>query len=651
MQHFAPPSTTYRPDIDGLRTLAVVPVVLFHAGIPHIEGGYVGVDVFFVISGFLITGIIARELTSGRFSLLEFYRRRARRIFPALTLVGSATLLVGAAVLTPQEFRSLGESAASIAIFGSNIYFWKSVSYFDPGVQPLLHTWSLAVEEQYYLFFPLFLMLMHGKRKWMIAGLWLIFGSSLLLSAMLVAAKPGAAFYLLPSRAWELMLGGLLALGSFGEARSERAGRIASATGLLLILVPVFTYDASTPFPGLAALPPVLGTALLIWGRGWGLSARPLVAIGLLSYSLYLWHVPVIEFAKYLTDGPLTLLGGVGASLLSLALAALTYRFVETPFRTARSRRRATVWAAATMPCLAAAAVTIIVLDGIPSRLSPQQVQQLAVVEDKQRHPSHCMSLDQRWVDPAEPCRFGRSPTTLLWGDSHAMVTASSMAAAKIPFHFAANADCPIGIGLAVSPDFTPAVTSQGHYRRCGEYNDRMLARALQDDVKTVVLSARWTNWRIGEPANLAEADVDIRLVDADGAAGSVRQNFPKFEKAFLELIQRLTSSGKKVIIVGPVPEPTYNVPHRLYISSFGFTGEPAPIIDYEARHQKILGIFHKVSKNPKVRFIWPAEALCAGNCPAVDRGMPVYFDHNHLTYDKARELAPLYKGLLQSQP
>ncbi|WP_162789173.1 MULTISPECIES: acyltransferase family protein [Sphingomonas] len=646
LKHAALPSTAYRPDIDGLRTIAVVPVVLFHAGLPFVGGGYVGVDVFFVISGFLITGIIARELAQGRFSLLEFYRRRARRIFPALTLVGFATLIAGYLILTPKEYADLGQSAAAIAAFISNFFFWKSVSYWAPGVQPMLHTWSLAVEEQYYVFFPLFLMLMHGRRRWMIIGLWAVFAASLALSIALVASRPSAAFYLLPPRAWELMLGGLLALDCFGQPRSPAMGKAASVAGLALILGSVLLYTPATPFPGAAALPPVLGAGLLIWGGGWGLSARPLVAIGLISYSLYLWHLPVIDFARYLTDAPLTAAQGLLATLLSVVLAALTYRYVETPFRTGKARQKLTMLAAVTMPVMALAGFAIFALAGIPARLSPLQARQLAVVDDQDRHPSRCMSLDERWIDPATPCQFGAHPTTLLWGDSHSMVTATSLQAAGVPFYFAADADCPIGQDLAISPDFERALTQQGHYRRCWDYNRAMLARALQPGIRTVVLSARWTNWRLGEPANPAEGSVDIRLVDAAGTATSPAENRVKFEAAFRNLVATLTAAGKRVVIVGPYPEPTFNVPHRMYVAGFGLAQPIDQNASYAQRHRVILDFFRQFAATPGVTFVWPASMMCKPACPVSRDDVPLYLDHNHLTVAEARRLAPLYRFL-----
>ena len=639
-------ASSYRPDVDGLRTLAVVPVVLFHAGFPFVTGGFVGVDVFFVISGFLITGIIAREIAERRFSILEFYRRRARRIFPALTLVGLTTILVGCVILTPSELAGLGKSAAAIAAFVSNFYFWKSVSYFDPGIQPLLHTWSLAVEEQYYVFFPLLLLVLRRRAKWIAPALWTVFTLSLAVSITLVAVKPAMAFYLLPSRAWELMLGGLLALGQFRGPQTDRQGKVASVIGWIAILVPVFTYSPATAFPGIAALPPAIGAGLLIWGRGWGLSSRPMVAIGLLSYSLYLWHLPVIDFAKYLTDAPLSPNAGLAAFGFSIGLAWLTYKFVETPFRVGIHRKRLAAQAAVGMPLLAAFGLAMVVTAGMPWRLNSLQSRQLAVMGDEARHPSRCMTLDARFVDPARPCQFGNRPSTILWGDSHSMVTATSIEAAGIPFFFAADADCPIGLGLSIDPRHEAALVAQGHYRRCSAYNSAMLTRALAPDIKSVVLSSRWTNWRIGEPSNPAETKADIRLTDKDGVARSAADNRVKFERAFTALVSRLTQAGKSVVIVGPMPEPTYNVPHRLFVAGFGLAPDPRPA-DYAGRHRVILAFFSRFQSNPRVSFIWPASALCAsGTCPTVRNGLPLYFDHNHLTVDAAKSLAPLYAQL-----
>ena len=479
----------------------------------------------------------------------------------------------------------------------------------------------------------------------MVPILSIILLGSLALSIVLVAEKPSAAFYLPPSRTWELMIGAMLAIGVIRPSTIQQ-GKAASVVGYVFILAPVFTYSDSTAFPGYAALPPVLGAALLIWGRGWGLSSRWMVEVGLVSYSLYLWHLPVIDFAKYLLDAPLSPSHGLAASALSLVLAALTYRYVETPFRTGGNRHRLTLQAALGMPLLAALSAVIIISDGLPSRLSPMQQRRIAVMDDEERHPSHCMTLDAGFVDPARPCQFGQHPSVLLWGDSHAMVTASSLRAAGVSFLFAADADCPTGLGLSIDASHAGVLADQPSYKMCGEYNAKMLLRALQSDVKTVVLSSRWTNWRIGQPPNKTESNVDLRLVDINGSANSTLENRQKFENAFFALLDRLTFAGKDVVIVGPVPEPTYNVPHRLFVHYFGFasTLEPA---EYEGRHSVALSIIRRAEKNRNVSVIWPASKLChSGVCPTAADGVPLYFDHNHLTVDAARSLAPLYTWL-----
>jgi hypothetical protein len=298
------------------------------------------------------------------------------------------------------------------------------------------------------------------------------------------------------------------------------------------------------------------------------------------------------------------------------------------------------------MPAMALVAIVVFAFDGLPERLSPLQAKQLAVMNDEARHPSRCMTLNERWIDPAKPCHFGAAPKTLLWGDSHAMVTATSLEASGVPFFFAADADCPIGKGLSISPEFERGLVTQGHYRRCGEYNHRMLARAMRPDIRTVVLSSRWTNWRIGEPANPAESAVDVRLVDDEGASASPRENLAKFENAFTALVTQLTRAGKRVVIVGPVPEPTFNVPHQLYVEGFGFAPEGKQAADYQSRHRTILAFFQRFKAVPGVIMIWPAEALCRTTCYTAQNGVPIYLDHNHLTFNQATHLAPLYKHL-----
>lgn len=337
----------YRPEIDGLRAIAVAPVILFHGGFDLFSGGFVGVDVFFVISGYLITGIIINEMASGTFSLVNFWERRARRILPALFFLVLACLPFAWLWFTPEDFRGFAKSMIAVSTFWSNFLFWDESGYFDTAAElkPLLHTWSLAVEEQYYIIFPLFLLAIwqFGKRQ-VLGLLAFIFALSLGMAHWGSYHYPAATFFLPHTRTWELLIGAFVAffLQTRPDWNNQPASpmvQIAGLAGLGLIGTAVFAFDHNTPFPGLFALVPTVGTALIIlFARpgslaNWALSLRPLVGIGLISYSAYLWHQPLFAFVKYKSFGePSTLLMAV-LCLLVLPLAWLSWRFVEQPFR------------------------------------------------------------------------------------------------------------------------------------------------------------------------------------------------------------------------------------------------------------------------------------------------------------------------------
>lgn len=330
----------YRSDIDGLRAIAVLSVVLGHAGLPWLAGGYAGVDVFFVISGFLITRILIDDLASGRFSLGRFYERRARRILPALVVMVLATVPFALTLMLPLQFREYAESVTGVALFLSNVVFFLQSGYFESeaAMKPLLHTWSLAVEEQFYLLHPLLLWAV-----WRVGRRFLPLVLALIAATSLAAAEAGsrfmpeAAFFLLPFRGWELIAGALATL-AVASGRLRANDRLA-LPGLALILVPMVAYDDSYRFPGLWAAAPVLGTALVLAFGGAGsrtarfLSVRPLVWVGLISYSLYLWHQPLFAFARIGLNAEPSAPVMAGLVGLSLLLGWASWRWVETPFR------------------------------------------------------------------------------------------------------------------------------------------------------------------------------------------------------------------------------------------------------------------------------------------------------------------------------
>ena len=342
---------SYRPEIDGLRALAVIAVIMFHAKIA-LSGGYLGVDVFFVISGYLITSLIIKELQKGTFTFVAFWERRIRRIVPATSVMVVAVIVAGWFLLLPNEYVALGKSAMAFAAIVANIYFFQNTSgYFANGEEmPLLHTWSLAVEEQFYLIMPLFLVVAFNlsapRGRLLLPIVMLSMFGSLAASIYAVAVFPGAAFYFLPSRAWELLIGSILALIPAGWILSNRLAReTITYAGLTCIVAPCLFYTKDTPFPGLAAVVPCAGTAAIIWANTIGSSGmsltsagallawRPLVFLGLISYSLYLWHWPLLVFTNYWSLGPLSLISRLGLLVLALLLAILSWRFVETPIR------------------------------------------------------------------------------------------------------------------------------------------------------------------------------------------------------------------------------------------------------------------------------------------------------------------------------
>ncbi|CAM5762356.1 acyltransferase [Labrys miyagiensis] len=431
----------HRLDIDGMRALAIVPVLFFHLGSEVLKGGYIGVDVFFVISGFLITGILQSEIQAGTFSLLNFYDRRIRRIFPALLAVLLVSTILAVTLLLPPDILDFSKSGLAAALFSSNFYFMSATDYFNVAADsnPLLHTWSLAVEEQYYIVFPLLLWALgRAGRPWTLAVTILLALASFVLSVIFVRSHQVAAFYMAPTRAWELLVGALLALGAVPKIEWAWLREALAGLGLALIVAGCLVFYKNMPFPGERALVPCIGAALLIHAGTSGstvvgriLSLRPLVFIGLISYSLYLWHWPIIIFFRIWSARPIG--PGEGALLLALSLAAavLSWRFIEQPFQ-----RRAVAASPSTLRLSAAGGVAGLVAlwlgllaSGGLARAFPAQVVTLANYvhyEDEAVYrrgtcflDSHANALADFDADTCLARQAGK-PAMLLVGDSHA---------------------------------------------------------------------------------------------------------------------------------------------------------------------------------------------------------------------------------------
>lgn len=478
----------YRADIDGLRAIAVLAVIVYHAGL-GLSGGYVGVDVFFVISGFLITTLIGRDLDRGTFSMRDFWRRRIVRIWPASMVMMLAVLVASLVVMAPGDLITTSKDAISQLFLAANIHYWRTTDYFGPLAEfrPLLHCWSLAVEEQFYLLLPPLLVGMwaFGRRPVVIT---LLLGSllSLGLSVATLDRHPWAAFYLLPTRAWEMGLGSLLALRGV-EIRKGGIGReLLAIAGLAAMLLPAFVYDAGTPFPGLSALPVCLGTAILIATPGSRtsrvLAAAPLRAIGLVSYSLYLWHWPILALLRYVEGPVLSVEQTIWALVGTVVLGTLSWRFVEQPFRRSASRIRigaAFGAAAAATACGVLVAGGIVAMRGLPGRFSPEE--SLYVRRT---------SYDRTWIGD-RPGEIGESGPTnsrsayLLIGDSHAAAIGPAFDDVSRRRGIRGHATFKMG-NLPLPSD---------RLANRPEWSTRMIAWAIEERIPRVVLCARWSRY------------------------------------------------------------------------------------------------------------------------------------------------------------
>jgi peptidoglycan/LPS O-acetylase OafA/YrhL len=488
------PSAQYRPDVDGLRAIAVMLVLNFHTFPAAMPGGFIGVDVFFVISGFLITGIIARELGQKRFSLLTFYGRRIRRIFPALIVVLCAVLVLGWLWMLPAAFAQLGSDTFASAAFFANIALLLQSGYFDveSAKKPLLHLWSLGIEEQFYLFWPLVLMLAARMRLRIVVVASVLGVASFVLNVALIGSNPVATFYLPFTRAFELLVGAVLACRWDRVSQTGAVSNWRAWVGIALIAAASIVLDSHRAFPGWWALLPVAGTALLLsapsaWACRTVLASPPLVWIGLISYPLYLWHWPLLVFFAIIKFAPPTLPERELILLLSVPLAWATYRFVEMPIRFGRPSARKIAGLCGAMVLVALAGAVVVWGRGFDLRL-PAEIRDMAAAS---KQPSS-WRFHQCLLDLSRETSFGedcadrsRRPLVFVWGDS--------TAAALVPGLRKAQETKNFGIAQFTSSSCIPAlnVDMPGN-PNCRAANDKVMAIAREIRPDIVLLQGTW---------------------------------------------------------------------------------------------------------------------------------------------------------------
>lgn len=625
-------TSSWRPDIDGLRALAVLAVVIYHIEPKLLPGGYIGVDIFFVISGYLITGILFRQTQAGSFSLWQFYERRVRRILPAATVMMAATLCAGYFVLLPRAYVDLAQSAIAAALSAANVFFYWTTDYFDAakGTKPLLHTWSLAVEEQFYLVLPIVLLGLSRfgprvLRTSLIVLALLSFGAS----CYFVTVDQPAAFYMPYLRAWELLAGGLLAVFRWVPPRSLAMRNVMAFLGLGLIFGSLVLLNEQSSFPGLTAAPACIGAVLLLAAasadpaRGslisWGFSLPPVRYVGLISYSTYLWHWPVIAFYR---EGsaflPIELPGGKASALLlliaSLVLGALSRHFIEKPFlnSTARSSKVIVGWGVASIAAICVIAGSVVATGGLASRFSDngQRIAAYADYDDGPVYRNGDCFISSKYdasdykVDLCLPTKasgrrvliIGDSHAAhLWWGFSHTLVGAN--------------------VGQATASGCLPYIKAPASaLPRCVELMDYVsqagMARFNPD---VVVVAAKWS------------PDDDFADLIAN--------------------LTRLKATGRHIVLVGPMPQYTDALP-KLLLASEG-KADPAWIQTRRAGWVPRLDLrMEEMAQAAGLDYVSPYRALChSGVCTTtVKDGVPIQFDTGHVTAEGSKVLA---RGLI----
>jgi peptidoglycan/LPS O-acetylase OafA/YrhL len=643
----------FRHDINGLRAWAVVAVVLYHFGVPGFAGGFVGVDVFFVISGFLMTGIIISGLERGDFSLWGFYLARARRIIPALLVLCASLLILGWFWLPNADYKMLASHVGTAVAFVSNLKFWREAGYFDAASHEkwLLHTWSLSVEWQFYILLPLgCLLLWHwfGKRGVKLA---LITAGLLSLGLSVYASSrwPGAAFYLLPTRAWEMLAGGLVWWATRQHAMSRQWARLAEVVGFALIIWAIVTFDSAMQWPGYLALVPVVGTMLVLAAnrqRSW-LTANPFTRkLGASSYSIYLWHWPLVVLLTYAGEqaNPQWMVAGVLGSLL---LGELSLRWVENPTRKGLSK--AGLWGQSCQLVVVTGAVglaAVLVFAGIkfahPSligRVNPAI--ELVSFEKLNNAPRMSECRLEPGKGPLSPmCQFGNGELkAVVVGDSHANSVVSAVTAAVS--------------GSVIEMSYTSCSTVLGLKRKddvddgCKKFNEsavKFIGEKLND--KKVIIVNRASYMLYGQNEEGAYKDIPMAYFDVEFNKPNERLN-RQFKTNLINTMCSIVDPSR-VYLVRPIPEMGVDVPNTMARALM--FGKPAPQIsisleEYHARHKVVWAAQDAAAAQCGVKILDPLPYLCHdGRCWGSKDGRPIYSDDDHLSEFGNKLLVPMFK-------
>ena len=621
----------YRKDIDGLRALAVLPVIFFHAGFELFSGGFVGVDIFFVISGYLITSIILKDIENNKFSINSFYLRRARRILPALFFVTILCIPASYLALTPGDMKNFGQSLVAVSTFSSNILFYLESDYFGGAsdLKPLIHTWSLAVEEQFYIFFPLLLLAFHKFKRKITLSLFIFLFLISFLSANLATLLPNrpmlasAAFYLLPFRAWELLIGVFCAYAiNFNFFNKNLFTReLAPLLGVLLIIISIISYDKTTPFPSFYALAPTLGTALIILSTNkatfiYKILSLPLfVGIGLISYSFYLWHQPIFAFSRHLSMHDLSNLEKHFLILISLIMAYISWRFVEKPFREKNKINAKTIFTLSFIGIIFISSIGLFlhISNGFDTRL-PENLKNYSKTHDS----CYFDGFSTEFLTNSDLTDCLRKPKTIvLVGDSHARSLSYGLHQKLQDERF--------NLVTITEKGCIPVkgISSDKTSISCLKYKD-FIYDIFKTYDHTIIMSARWRWHMQGTRWDNGEGGVEEGFSMKPVVIGN--KNLTT-EEYLLNELQRLNRSNK-IVLISQIPEVGIDVLKYEFLNRndqyFKYTHS---YDNYLSANSSLISKFNSIDK---LQIIRPDKYVC----DEVSRRCEVKINNNILYYD-----------------
>jgi peptidoglycan/LPS O-acetylase OafA/YrhL len=646
-------SVPYRKDIESLRGIAVLSVLFFHYNVFNLHGGFIGVDIFFVLSGYLITLIILNEKES--FSYLKFYERRVRRLLPAFYLMLAVVAFSCYIILLPYDLKITGISIASSSFFLSNLWFFKSTGgYFDiPSSNlPLLHTWSLAIEEQYYLLYPGFIILLHrsfSKRNIFKILLCLLI-VSLLVSQLTLNHNHNFSFYLTPSRAWELLLGGLFALDFLPTPQKKYVINFFPFLGLVLITVAIINFSESTTFPGINALLPCIGTALILFASpekavvNRYLSNMIIMRLfGKISYSLYLWHWPIFVLAQYYLMRNMNNKEKWVCIFISLIMAFFSFKYIETPFQKKISRRHFFILLISFFLLMLTIGISFYLSQGFPQRMN-KDILQILTTDTQDINPlrEKCHNLSPTALKKHKFCVIGTSnihnPKFAVVGDSHvdALISGIDAAAKK-----AKLSGIVLSYGTCVPFIGVQRVNSEAP---CKSFMKEAYSLILNNSkIKTVFLIALWGQYAKGTTAGTTQKSF---YRDAQTSQISLNENKYVFERGFEKTVNILLKHGKQIVIVAGVPEQPYDIPRMLSLSLYlNKTAKPALTLTEYAKRQRFMNtLFERWESTRKITVIHPESILCDhSRCLMSKNNHPLYYDSHHLSRTGSRYIEPIY--------